>query len=405
MKSKNKILLVEPHFPLPSKSKNYSNFLPIGLLKLASYYRSKKYDIQLLRGNIDKKEIRFKPDKIMVTSLFTYWSKYVRNCVQYYKSLYPHANVTVGGIYASLLPEHCKEYTDADEVFIGIHEAAEKFPPAYDLVQDPEPLNYQIIHASRGCFRKCPFCGTWKIEPKISFKKSIKDDICSNKIIFYDNNILKNPYIKDILKELAITKYNHKPIVCESQCGFDGRLLTPELAQLIKKARFLYPRIAWDWKYSEYKEIKRQIKILLDAGYDKKDVYVFMLQNWDIPFKEMEKKRVKCWEWGVQIADCRFRPLTQTFDNYNSKKDQTNSDYYINPNWTDKKVKQFRKNIRRQNICIRQGLNFYSKKLEHKHYNENDKEKLRSQSKIMIKKQLDDAWFPEQDQIPISKTN
>ena len=30
-----KILLVEPAFPIPPKSKNHKDFLPIGLLKLA----------------------------------------------------------------------------------------------------------------------------------------------------------------------------------------------------------------------------------------------------------------------------------------------------------------------------------------------------------------------------------
>jgi len=389
-----KVLLVEPKFPLPTKSKNHCSFLPIGLLKLASYYRNKGYKIKLIRGNVPKNEIRFRPDKIMITSLFTYWSKYVKECVQYYKNLYPNSKIIVGGIYASLMPKHCKEYTGCDEVFVGIHEEAEVCEPAYDLIFNPHPP-YQIIHASRGCFRKCPFCGTWKIEPKVTFKKSIKNEIRSNKLIFYDNNLLRNPHIKNILTEISTMKYNGKSIICESQCGFDGRLLTPELAQLIKKARFIYPRIAWDWGYSQHKEIKNQIKMLLDAGYKNKEIYVFMLYNWDIPFKEMEKKRIKCWEWKVQIADCRYRPINQTFDNYNSRKKQTNKDYYIHPKWTDEEVKQFRKNVRRQNICVRHGFNFYSKDLEHKRFSKEEIKKLKSLPKKRITKILKDVWFPE----------
>ena len=107
------ILLVEPDFPIPPKSKNHKNFLPIGLLKLASYYRSKDHKIELIRGNKIPKKVK-RPHKIMVTSLFTYWSTYVKDCVQFYKKLFPKAEIIVGGIYASLMPEHCKEFTGCD---------------------------------------------------------------------------------------------------------------------------------------------------------------------------------------------------------------------------------------------------------------------------------------------------
>ena len=83
-------------------------------------------------------------------------------------------------------------------------------------------------------------------------------------------------------------------------------------------------------------------------------------------FEEMEQKRVKCFDWQVQIADCRYRPLTQTFDEYAPhKKDQTDG-YYIHRKrgWSDALVKQFRRNVRRQNICVRHGFPLYSRKFD-----------------------------------------
>ena len=42
------------------------------------------------------------------------------------------------------------------------------------------------------------------------------------------------------------------------------------------------------------------------------------------------KKRVKCFEWEVKIAYCRYRPLDQPFDNYKPQKQgQTGADYYM----------------------------------------------------------------------------
>ena len=372
-----RILLVEPEFPIPPKSKNHHNFLPIGLLKIASYLRSKGNKVKLLRGipkPITKIYIEnFNPQEVWITSLFTYWARYVKDAVRYYKRLFPDAKIVVGGIYASLMPDHCKEYTECDEVRIGVIPEAEKCFPAYDLIRNvnPHPIDYQIIHTSRGCIRDCEFCGVQKIEPEFIPKRSIKSEIRKRKVVFYDNNFLANEYKEDILRELIDLKKEKKILWCESQSGFDGRVLKgkPYLGEMLKKAGFRDPRIAWDRRYDQYQEIKDQIDILVSGGYKSKDIYIFMLYNWDIPFEEMERKRIKCWEWNVQIADCRYRPLDQTFDKYNPvKKDQTNGDYHIHTEagWTDALVKQFRKNVRRQNICVRQGFRFYSPGFERK---------------------------------------
>src|SRR5574344_857207 len=103
------VMLVEPNFPVPPKSRNHSNFLPIGLLKISSYLRNKSSHIELVRfdGSIESET---EPDVIFVTSLFTYWSEYVIEVVQYCKNKFPNSYIIVGGIYASLLPEHCKQY-------------------------------------------------------------------------------------------------------------------------------------------------------------------------------------------------------------------------------------------------------------------------------------------------------
>jgi len=406
------ILLVNPEFPIPPKSKNHQNFLPIPLLKIACYHKSNGNKVFIARGNLSKEELEAKmgfkrPDWIGITSLFTYWSKYVKDSVQHYRTFFPKTKISVGGIYATLMPEHCKEHTGCDEIIKGTIPEVEEFAVNnkldYNLLENPHPIDYQIIHASRGCLRKCNFCGTWKIEPKTKFKKSIKNEICRSKLIFYDNNLLMNPNIEELLKEVANTRYEGKYIICESQSGFDGRILLqkPHLAKLIKNARFQNVRIAWDWHYSEYKQIKKQIDILVDAGYNSKDLYVFMIYNSEIPFKEMEKKRMECWKWKVQISDCRFRPLEQTFDNYNPRRKQTNEDYYIHPKWTDEEVKQFRKNVRRQNICVRMGLPFYSKKLEQKRIDKIKAKKLREIPFKKARKLLSDIWIPNK----ISYTN
>lgn len=369
-------LLVEPEFPLPTKSKNHKDFLPIGLLKLAALLEKNGHKVQLVRGNLEKNEIFFRPKEIWITSLFTYWIDDVRKSVDHYRNLFKKAKITVGGISASLLgEEETKKITKCDEVFIGVNEEAEKL--SSDLMEKAYEkhltgdVDFQILHAQRGCIRRCKFCGTYQIEPSFIPEESIKDKIFMRKLVFYDNNFLANPHIEMILDELIELKKQRKILWCESQSGFDGRLMLdkPHLVKKIKQAGFKNVRIAWDGSFEEAENIKKQINLLKKSRYKSKDLYVFMIYNWDISFEEMEKKRVQCFKWKVQISDCRNRPLDQKFNNYKpNKKNQTNDDYYIHEEngWSDKLIKQFRRNIRRQNICVRHSFYVYSKDLERK---------------------------------------
>jgi hypothetical protein len=407
-----RILLVEPNFPIPNKSRNHKNFMPIGLLKIATFLRDQGNQIKLIRGKpscVDEEaEIKkFNPDEIWITSLFTYWAKYVRESVQTYRKMFPKALIKVGGVYASLFPpEEIIEYTGCDEVHQGVIAEVEEYTkthlPAYDLVNHIHPINFQIIHGSRGCSRNCPFCGTWVIEPEFITKKSIIKEINYPGVVFYDNNFLMNPNVKDILFELIKLKEDRKIKWVESQSGLDGRILVknPSLAILLRKAGLRYPRIAWDWGQKQKHLIGKQIQVLIDAGYKSRDIFVFMLYNHDFSFEEMEEKRISCWDWKTQIADCRFRPLDQLYDDYKPQVvGQTSDDYFINAGWSDPLIKQFRKNVRRQNICVRMGYSVYSSMAEQKKIGEKILPKSfvnisSDEKKELFEKNNIDWWIP-----------
>jgi len=391
---RKKVLLVCPAFPIPSKRKIHHDYLPIGLLKIGTYLRHRKgYEVQVVIGN-GKPDIT--PDEIWITSLFTYWSEYVHESAAFFRSLFPDAKIRVGGIYASLLPDAARKGTGG-EVHQGVYRPAEDWCRVngvdYSLLSDT--VDFQIAHGMRGCFRRCKFCGTWKIEPKETFDFGIAGRIVKNHVVFYDNNFLRNPRINDILRELSTVRVNGKPVRFESQSGFDGRIMDHELANLLKEARFINPRIAWDNSLDDADKIHEQIQMLVKAGYKAKDIYVFMLYNWNYDFQTLEKKRLRCWEWGVQISDCRYRPLDQLFDHFNSKKRQTSRDYFIHPEWADDDVKKFRANVRKHNICVRHGFRFYSKKLELMHVSRRLARESKRMSKREIKRAFPDAWFPE----------
>ena len=345
-----KILLVEPDFPIASKSKNHAHFLPVGLLKIGTYHKKLGDRVKLIRG---LKHCGFRPDRILITSLFTYWSKHVHEAAEFYHQAYPNAKIEIGGIYASLMPEHCKEQSPFAHVYRGLYRrgVAEKAVPDYSLL--PEDLDYQIIHTSRGCTRKCTFCGTWKIEPEFKCEKTILPLIEKRRLVFYDNNLLANPHIDKILREISEYRAERgRRLSCESQSGFDLRLLTPERAKLLKAARFKSPRVAWDGTYKDWKRVKTAIGYLENAGYSHNDIFVFMIYNCTLEYGEMKKKLEACLRWGVRVIDCRYRPLDYTDDNYKpGSRPQKMGEYFVHENWTDSQVRRFRRSVRRQNIA------------------------------------------------------
>lgn len=292
------------------------------------------------------------------------------------------------------MPDKCKELTGADKVFVGVDEEAEQYQADYSLLS--EEIDFQIIHTQRGCHRKCKTCGVNCIEPQMTFKDSIRKEIIKKNIVFYDNNLLLNPNIEKILRELIILKQKKIIKTCESQSGFDGRILRkkPYLAEMLKKAGFIKPKLAWDGSSKLWKIRKQEVDILKEH-YMARQISVFMLYNHELPFKELEIKRLWCWDWGVSVINCRYRPLNQLFDNYHGLcKNLTNDDYYIHPNWTHDGVKKFNRNVRRHNQCIRFKCKYHSAKMQYKKVSKELSNLCRKMTPEEASEYLDDVWNP-----------
>lgn len=324
------VALVEPQWNYQVNRKSWyeymnARYVPIGLLKLATLARSKGATVELLReGKLPSKN----PDIVFVTSLFTYWWQSVWNAVALYRDYY-HAKVYVGGIYASIMPEHCK-LSGCDEVITGIVPEAECLLPAYDLLPK---IDYCVIHASRGCTHKCKFCYTYSIEPKYEPKKSILKELVKKKVSFLDNNFLANPYIKDILNELIANG------VRQSYClsGVEANLVTAEIAKLMKAAKFTDIRIAFD-REDEREPIAKALSNFIGAGYKAKEISVFMLYNFDDPFEAVESRRRYVGRLGAQIISQRYIPIPSL------------TDQHLHSGWTESQCHKFAANCREQSI-------------------------------------------------------
>jgi hypothetical protein len=315
-----KILLVEPEY--------YTKYPPLGLMKLASYYRSRGNEIKLVRG-LNENEL-FDPDKIEITSLFTYAWQPVHKSIEFFHKKYPDAKIRVGGIYASIMPDRIKKNFPYIEVHSGLFEKSENYLPSYDILQSVEKWkgwNSSILFTSRGCIRKCPFCVVPQLEGRIkSVAPNVQDFIFQGhkQIILWDNNFFASPDWKKTIMNLKETGLR-----IDFNQGLDARLIDEEKASLLGELKLSTIRMAYDTK-DQKKNVENAINLIEEQGFRRKDIFFYVLYNFydanrksgDTPesFFEIIKNLA---EWGCVSYPMRFEPIMSL------KKND-----YISPNWT-----------------------------------------------------------------------
>ena len=286
-----KILLVEPDY--------YTRYPPLGLLKLGASHRLRGDYVELVRGT---QPVGFRPDRIDVTSLFTWDWPAVWKAVEYYKGLFPGAVLNLGGIYASLLPEHAKA-SGADIVHEGLTPDAEGIPPDYSLVPS---WKTSLLFATRGCPRKCGFCSVPRLEgAPVPVKGSIADQVHPdhNKVVFFDNNILALPDWRGVFEELL-----NLGLEVDFNQGLDARLVDDEKADLLARINIPVIRMAFDY-IGIRPWVEKAVNLLKDRGVRGRRIVFYALYNYvDDPEDFFQRVR-DLLSWGVVVYPMRYEPL------------------------------------------------------------------------------------------------
>jgi hypothetical protein len=303
------VVLVEPDY--------YTRYPPLGLLKISSYHKSLGDTTELVRGCIRP---RHRPDKIYVTSLFTWSWRPVHQAVQHYKRLFPGVPVWLGGIYASLLPDHAK-LSGADVVHIGLFEPAESFKPDYRLVPKWEST---ILFASRGCVRKCGFCSVPKLEGQLSHLQPSVAQLVRRghkKVVFFDNNILAAENWRELFEELATLQ-----VEVDFNQGMDARCVTDEVAEKLSRMNIPIIRLAYD--YVGIKNYVEQAIVKLKSHHIRGRRLVFyVLHNYVDTPEDFYHKIRDLLNWGVIAYPMRYEPLCTL-----------EKGHYVSPKWTMKEL-------------------------------------------------------------------
>ena len=232
MTGKN-ILLIEPGYR--------NKYPPLGLMKLASYHRERGDSVRFIKGE-DTSVLFDVWDRVYVTTLFSFEWKKTASAIDF--AIRAASNqperVFVGGIAASLMHDQfineskwagvrfIKGLLDgppapalrlsADEGDFGANDITgqpiEERIPDYDILKHVDyvyPVNDAYFgYASRGCIRKCHFCGVpaleggqkempplFKLVDGITTRYGVKKDL-----ILMDNNITAAARYKEVIAEI-----------------------------------------------------------------------------------------------------------------------------------------------------------------------------------------------------------
>jgi len=259
-------LLVEPIAKTP--------FPPLGLMKISAMLRKRFKECHIFAqvGNEVPAGL-IRPEKIYVTSLFTWDLDKVIKSIHFYRDKFPRAKMYVGGIGASLNPDYIRNMSGI-EPHIGLLDEAEAYPPDYSQTFGRK-LNASITFASRWCPRKCRFCSVKTHEPKFFARDNWEKDISKSfpKIIFGDNNWTASPNFESDCKK--IEKYE---MAVDFNQGLDARLYGERVAKRLTSINIDPIRFAFDDIKSEDKVIRA---IRLAKKYSKKEIRVYVLYNFE----------------------------------------------------------------------------------------------------------------------------
>ena len=358
MANKN-ILLIEPGYR--------NKYPPLGLMKIAQYHgtEGKKDNVRFIKGE-DPSAQYTAWDRIYITTLFSFeWARTARSINYALDLVYGQANlVFVGGIAASLMHDaYVAEPTWRGIRFIkgllgkapAISLELNQFDgelyaddvngrPIEDLVPDYgilDQIEYQypvsdayFTYTSRGCIRKCKFCGVPALEGmqrdthSLSYVISGINRLYGEKrdLILMDNNVVASANFKDTIAEIVDLGFergaklkrgnrNLRRRVDFNQ-GVDARILCKsemylkELAKIsIKPLRIAFDHLGVRKPYTQ--------AVRYAAGVGITDLSNYMLYNfYDSPRDLFERMRLNInlnEELNIQIFSfpMRYQPVNR----------------------------------------------------------------------------------------------
>ena len=370
MANKN-ILLVEPGYP--------NKYPPLGLMKIAAYHgpNGRNDNVRFVKG--DTPEILGQVwDRVYVTTLFSFEWKRTSAAIDFAlrAARGQSERVFVGGIAASLMfDEFVREprwagirfikglldkspalslQLSADEGDFGadyvLSTPIEELVPDYSILGQV-PYNYPVCdayfgYASRGCVRKCSFCGVPKLEggqrempPITSLIAGVEEQFGPKKdLILMDNNVAASSRYKEVVAEIrdvgfhrgaAFERPNSPPVKrrVDFNQGVDARILAKTPMYLREMATICIDplRIAFD-HVGMRRVYERSVEMAADHGLSSLSNYMLynfmdtpsdLYQRMSINVELNERLGVRIWSFPMRYLPVNMKDRSHIGKNWN----------------------------------------------------------------------------------------
>ncbi|MFZ5448858.1 MAG: B12-binding domain-containing radical SAM protein [Thermodesulfobacteriota bacterium] len=257
-----------------------------------------------------------KPAAILVTSLMTYWYPGAAAAIRLARENFPGVPVILGGIYATLCPEHARQHSGADYVVAGPGEEAvfiilkevvgfSSPGPALALSAELDSLPYPALHlvsypsyipilTSRGCPLDCSYCASRLLQPSCLRRRPIavaeelvywQERLGLIDVAFYDDALLVSAedHLLVILEELA---HRGRTFQFHTPNGLHARFINREVACWLKRANFATLRLGAETtslgearldRKLEEGQLETALAYLREAGFTSKEIGVYLL--------------------------------------------------------------------------------------------------------------------------------
>ncbi len=295
-----------------------------------------------------------RPDAVLVTSGMTYWYPGVQMMISLLREQFPGVPVLLGGIYATLLPEHARRHSGADLVVAGEAEARiaavlnevlgygvlpqatytalDDLPfPAWELYPH---LQYAVVLTSRGCPLRCSFCASHLVAGGFRMRRPervaeelqhLHRVVGVREIAFYDDALLTS-YPRQLSRILQQVRRLRLPLQFHTPNGLQCRFLTSEVAHELRASGFRSIRLSLESANEERQrqDMSRKVsresfvraaQALRQAGFEPTDVdaYVMMALPGQ-PLKEVLQSMALVHATGVGIRLAAYSPIPGTVD-------------------------------------------------------------------------------------------
>ncbi len=252
-----------------------------------------------------------KPDAVLVSSIMTYWYPGVQEVIRLIKDSFPDVPVILGGIYATLCPEHAHTSSGADYVYCGSvrpdlakllervtgknlfnKRDADYLQPEYGLLRSFVSLP---LITSRGCPFRCTYCASklifddfiqYEYEKILELILQYARENGTSNFTFFDDALLVNadrhfmPLVKGIISNNLHVRF-HTPN------GLHARYITPDIADCMMHSGFATVRIGFETSDAQLQnttgdkvsrnEYMRAARALLKAGFTSGEAGAYVL--------------------------------------------------------------------------------------------------------------------------------